>query len=310
MDNSVQNQQTIGTCPNCEMYFSFRPVDSDTCLYCPNCSFVVQVSPDRNGSYRISVIDDPESLGIPIQNPNQKKDHDMNKNNPITNELMQLQSLQGFPTPQPNGYVPGTSFPIMPLHEITASLRGEVYRIYSENMNLRRKLHDVTREVEEYKSKKKRRRKSKKDRAAVQKIKIVPDELFTKWGEAIKRKVEGMKFFQEEDGKINTQVNIKEKIGFDEFKQIFDGKGELIQPTQHCKPRSQVWVIRFDSFEKIEELFGKDRIDNSGISASEWTRTDTSTKKKGPVVVSIKSLDVSYSKNKSELTLKFSCCTE
>jgi len=114
-------------------------------------------------------------------------------------------------------------------------------------------------------------------------------------------------------------------IKFDEvyeqgdFELLFGGKGLLIQPTPDNKPKSTVTIIHFNKQAQIESFFGDEL---KALKGNRWTRggvpvrtfgagfggfgsTFAKSVKTGACDVSIRSLEVNYSKNSLKCSLKF-----
>ncbi|KAG6847220.1 hypothetical protein H0H93_009442, partial [Arthromyces matolae] len=97
---------------------------------------------------------------------------------------------------------------------------------------------------------------------------------------------------------------------------LFKGKGVLIQPTPENKPKSTVTIIEFRTQAQIQTFFGDEL---KPLQGNNWTRgartwgagfggmgsTFTKSTKIGPVDITIRNLDINYSKNNMKCTLKF-----
>ncbi|KAK7433986.1 hypothetical protein VKT23_020450 [Stygiomarasmius scandens] len=114
-------------------------------------------------------------------------------------------------------------------------------------------------------------------------------------------------------------IKFDEVLEESEFDSIFKGKGTLIQPTPQNKPKSTVTIIQYNSAAQIQELFGSELKDLKGFR---WSRGGIPTRtfgggfggfgstfsksvKQGACSVSIRSLQVEYSKKGMKCVLKF-----
>ncbi|KAF9466998.1 hypothetical protein BDZ94DRAFT_1250277 [Collybia nuda] len=114
-------------------------------------------------------------------------------------------------------------------------------------------------------------------------------------------------------------------IKFDElyeqpvFEALFSGKGILIQPTPENKPKSAVTIMYFNTPAEISTFFGDEL---KALKGNKWTRggvpvrafgagfgglgsTFAKSVKVGAVDISVRSLEVNYSKNNMKCSLKF-----
>ncbi|RDB27296.1 hypothetical protein Hypma_004311 [Hypsizygus marmoreus] len=104
-----------------------------------------------------------------------------------------------------------------------------------------------------------------------------------------------------------------------EFQTLFSGKGTLIQPTPENKPKSVVTIIHFSTPAQLEAFFGDEL---KALKGNIWSRggmparafgagfggfgsTFTKSVKQGACDVTIRSLEVNYSKNNMKCSLKF-----
>ncbi|KAK7065023.1 hypothetical protein R3P38DRAFT_2595420 [Favolaschia claudopus] len=103
-----------------------------------------------------------------------------------------------------------------------------------------------------------------------------------------------------------------------EFETLFGGKGRLIQPTPQNKPKSTVTIMEFNTPAHIQGFFGDEM---KALKGNVWSRGGVPTRgfgffggggggfsksiKQGTCDVTIRSLDVNYSKNSLKCALKF-----
>ncbi|KAG6909075.1 hypothetical protein DXG01_002056 [Tephrocybe rancida] len=118
-------------------------------------------------------------------------------------------------------------------------------------------------------------------------------------------------------------IKFDEVYTVNEFDSLFAGKGVLFQPTPQNKPKSVVTIIQFNTADQIQSFFGAEL---KPLKGNIWTRggvpartfgggfgfgfggggsTFTKSQKVGAVDVTIRSLEVNYSKNNMKCTLKF-----
>jgi hypothetical protein len=89
-----------------------------------------------------------------------------------------------------------------------------------------------------------------------------------KWGKAFVRKAKSTKFhsnwFMESNGAVQV---VEEGMDKEVFDELFNS-GTLIQPTKDNKPKSVVTIIKFDTWDKVKELFGEGNIDCETVGVS------------------------------------------
>jgi len=133
-----------------------------------------------------------------------------------------------------------------------------------------------------------------------------------KWAKGVIRKVKTTKFYREWEGVIG-EIVVEDTITKEVFDECFEGRGKLIQPTPENKPTSVLFIIIFDCWEKIEELFGKGKIERDDYDGWVWQRGGLPTNARGftkscqlfQTKVSLSSLEVNYNKSRMKLELKF-----
>ncbi|KAJ7159693.1 hypothetical protein C8R46DRAFT_1164890 [Mycena filopes] len=103
-----------------------------------------------------------------------------------------------------------------------------------------------------------------------------------------------------------------------EFETLFGGRGHLVQPTPQNKPKSVVTIITFNNATHIQNLFGDEL---KPLKGNVWSRGGIPQRgfgffgggggglsksiKQGACDVTIRALEVNYSKNNLKCTLKF-----
>ncbi|KAL0489255.1 hypothetical protein AKO1_013779 [Acrasis kona] len=94
------------------------------------------------------------------------------------------------------------------------------------------------------------------------------NKYFKKWGKGLTRKAKSTKFTSSWGCDSGVVQVVEEGLDKEVFDELFKGKGRLIQPTKDNKPTSVVTIIAFDTWEKVEELFGKGNIERSAVGVS------------------------------------------
>ncbi|KAJ6568968.1 hypothetical protein B0H19DRAFT_1256659 [Mycena capillaripes] len=119
-------------------------------------------------------------------------------------------------------------------------------------------------------------------------------------------------------------IKFDEVLELAEFETLFGGKGHLVQPTPQNKPKSTVTIIEFNSWSvkntaaHLQSFFGDEL---KPLKGNLWSRGGVPTRgygffggggggfsksiKQGTCDVSIRSAEISYSKNNLKCTLKF-----
>ncbi|KAJ7791771.1 hypothetical protein B0H14DRAFT_3500087 [Mycena olivaceomarginata] len=113
-------------------------------------------------------------------------------------------------------------------------------------------------------------------------------------------------------------IKFDEVLEQSEFETLFGGKGVLVQPTPQNKPKSTVTIIEFNTAAHIQGFFGDEL---KPLKGNHWSKGGVPTRsfgffggggggfsksvKHGPCDVSIRSAEISYSKNGMKCTLKF-----
>ncbi|KAJ7473991.1 hypothetical protein FB451DRAFT_1034958, partial [Mycena latifolia] len=126
-------------------------------------------------------------------------------------------------------------------------------------------------------------------------------------------KAEGLKF----QGSPKT-IKFDEVLETAEFETLFGGKGRLVQPTPQNKPKSAVTIIEFNTAAHLQSFFGDEL---KPLKGNLWSKGGVPTRgfgffggggggfsksvKHGTCDVSIRSAEISYSKNNLKCTLKF-----
>jgi len=131
--------------------------------------------------------------------------------------------------------------------------------------------------------------------------------------------VKTVKFFSSYE---TTEVVVEESLTKELFKQCFEGKGNTIQPTPNNKPKSKVWIINFDDWDSIVQLFEEKSIKRDGHIAWVWSKGGvlqrgfgffgggggfSKSEKIRKTTARVNSLVVQYNETHSKLQLKFSC---
>ncbi|KAF9007854.1 hypothetical protein BDQ17DRAFT_1350090, partial [Cyathus striatus] len=104
---------------------------------------------------------------------------------------------------------------------------------------------------------------------------------------------------------IPKTIKFDEVYEHSEFETIFNGAGDLVQPTPTNKPKSTVTIITLVRRDQVLRFFGDEF---KGLKGCRWTRGgaptfEKSKKMPGTVEVVINSLDVNYSKNGMKCSL-------
>ncbi|KAJ7715378.1 hypothetical protein B0H16DRAFT_500741 [Mycena metata] len=117
-------------------------------------------------------------------------------------------------------------------------------------------------------------------------------------------------------GSVKT-IKFDEVFEQTEFETLFGGKGHLVQPTPQNKPKSVVTIIEFNNATYIQNFFGDEL---KPLKGNVWSRGGIPQRsfgffsgggglsksiKQGSCDVTIRSLEVNYSKNNLKCTLKF-----
>ncbi|KAJ7030200.1 hypothetical protein C8F04DRAFT_1222440 [Mycena alexandri] len=118
-------------------------------------------------------------------------------------------------------------------------------------------------------------------------------------------------------GSLKT-IKFDEVLEQAEFETLFGGKGHLVQPTPQNKPKSVVTIIAFNNATHIQNFFGDEL---KPLKGNVWSRGGIPMRgfgffgggggglsksiKQGSCDVTIRSLEVNYSKNNLKCTLKF-----
>ncbi|KAJ7362955.1 hypothetical protein DFH08DRAFT_921150 [Mycena albidolilacea] len=114
-------------------------------------------------------------------------------------------------------------------------------------------------------------------------------------------------------------IKFDEVLEQSEFETLLGGKGVLVQPTPQNKPKSTVTIIEFNTAAHIQGFFGDEL---KPLKGNHWSKGGVPTRsfgffgggggggfsksvKHGPCDVSIRSAEISYSKNGMKCTLKF-----
>jgi len=207
---------------------------------------------------------------------------------------------------------------IAPFLVSTAKDKPTEGALIAENSKLKKEVAVLKKENEELKRENadlKRKRKasdlpnepSKKAKTPAQRKK-----LFEKWAKALVRESSKSKItngFSEDP----YTVIVKETTpwSMSDFESIFGGKGTKIQPTPDNKPTSQITILKFETYESIQELFGDANIPVDGYKAQSWRqRNFCKSYRQGDLNAELTWLEVHYNKSKQTLQLNFHMKTE
>lgn len=156
--------------------------------------------------------------------------------------------------------------------EVTG-LREKVDALSQENLRLKTEIKNLKKRVASAASASASASPAKKARTPSQKKK-----LFQKWSNALVRESRKHKVFYDMCAPDAFQVTVKDTGIWspEEFRDLFDGHGEKIQPTPDNNPRSVVTILRFDKYAQIKSFFedvGGAEIDETGYEVQLWRRT-------------------------------------
>lgn len=98
-----------------------------------------------------------------------------------------------------------------------------------------------------------------------------------------------------------------DRFSFEEFKHVFQGKGDVKQPRPDFKPKTKVHISRFSDKEAMDALFEGAEVPEKITVHTYSSGSFRKTRYCGTTEATVDNLEVHYNQSLQKLQLKFDC---